>query len=83
MVNNYTNRTLINNDIKKFFILNNIDELEQENNYNIEKENIINFIKNIPIDFLWEFIKESLIIFENTIYNKLFLFLKSNQKVQH
>jgi hypothetical protein len=80
MVNNYTNRTLINYDIKKFFILNNIDELEQENNYIIEKENIINFIKNIPIDFFWEFIKESLIIFQNTIYGKYLIKKIDNKK---
>ena len=76
MCNNYSNKLVIDNKIKNKFILNTIDEV-QDNDYKksafkkynlIDDDDVNNFLKNIKVDLLWHFFKESIVKFESTIY---------------
>lgn len=84
-VNNYTYKSNIN-DYKTPFLLNIeidgranefTDKIQTRIN-NITDNDIKNFIDNIQQDYLWNYIKESLIIFESTIYSK---YLIKNNKI--
>jgi len=85
-VNNYTYKSKINN-YKIPFNLNIENDGKEDNDFKnktlIEIEKINNsdiklFIENIQSDHLWDFIKESLIIFESTMYSK---YLIKNNKI--
>jgi hypothetical protein len=77
MVNNYSSKLIIKSDIIKSFIINNIDDDSNASDYikvsiydNITNEDIYNYLQNIEPEFIWEYLKESLINFESTIYSK-------------
>jgi len=85
-VNNYTYKTKIN-DYKTPFLFNIENDGTEDNDFtnktqnninNITNIDIKNFIDNIEENYLWDYIKESLIIFESNMYSK---YLIKNNKV--
>ena len=77
MVNNYSSKLIIQTDISKSFLINNIDNDSYASDYikgsiydKITNDDIYNYLQNIEPEFVWEYLKESLINFESTIYSK-------------
>ncbi len=82
MVNNYSAKNVISMEIKKPFLLNQINEESNDDDYNYTINNIINKIENNDINIFLENIKEKLLIdffkesideLKSTFYSK-FLF---------
>lgn len=82
-VNNYTHKLLLFNDniknLKNIFTIETVDlDIETGTNdfsnktqtkiNNILDEDILLFLKNVNPEYMWEYLKETLTIFENTVY---------------
>ena len=82
-VNNYTYCNLLSDEILEKFRLNVDDSVDYDfivkNNHNnsITDQDILNFLKEVEPGSLWDYIKESLIIFQSTIYS--FYLIKDNK----
>jgi hypothetical protein len=95
MVNNYTSKLLIFEkghetfkSLKRIFTLNSLDEEQKDDDFNISSLNRIQqithndidtFLHYVDIKYVWEFIDESLINFQSTVYSQ---YLIKNNKIE-
>ena len=95
MVNNYSSKLLIfekGNEsfksLKRIFTLNSLDEEQRDDDFNrvslnkieqISNNDINIFLQYVDIKYVWEFINESLVIFQSTIYSQ---YLIKNNKIE-
>jgi len=95
MVNNYTSKLLIfekGNEkfksLKRIFTLNSLDEEQKDDDFNISSLNRIEqithndidtFLHYVDIKYVWEFIDESLVNFQSTVYSQ---YLIKNNKIE-
>jgi hypothetical protein len=86
MVNNYTSKLIIfekGNEqfksLKRIFTLNSLDEEQRDDDFNkislnkidqISNNDIYIFLQYIDIKYVWEFINESLVNFQSTVYSQ-------------
>ncbi len=84
MVNNYTKEKLIDNEIKRNFIMDNIND-EDNQDYKISEkikfDDINNFLINIDFKLVWDFLSESIVKFKSTFYG--LNLIKNNKLVNY
>ena len=86
LVNNFSKKNLISNnsDVKKFIIKNFEDEDKDDESYeeieNRKRNQIYNCFKNIEIDYIWEYLKETINILKTSIYGH---YLIKNNKINY